>query len=207
VNVTAGALSRQKILDTAAQCFMRQGYHATSIDDIARALGSTKGRVYHHFASKIDLFFAVHREGMKRLFDAVVPVVQKEDTGQSTLETLEAMLQAHALALLEHHTYESVVVQGVHLHRFGAMTPEERQTLDELIASRDAFESLFKGQLARLKKAGFLRHASVSVAAKTLLGGIQWSLVWYRPDQDTSPASRESLAREMVNVLMHGLVR
>ncbi|AWB35582.1 TetR/AcrR family transcriptional regulator [Orrella marina] len=186
---------------------MRQGYHATSIDDIARALGSTKGRVYHHFASKIDLFFAVHREGMKRLFDAVVPVVQKEDTGQSTLETLEAMLQAHALALLEHHTYESVVVQGVHLHRFGAMTPEERQTLDELIASRDAFESLFKGQLARLKKAGFLRHASVSVAAKTLLGGIQWSLVWYRPDQDTSPASRESLAREMVNVLMHGLVR
>ncbi|WP_227870774.1 TetR/AcrR family transcriptional regulator [Orrella marina] len=207
MNVTAGALSRQKILDTAAQCFMRQGYHATSIDDIARALGSTKGRVYHHFASKIDLFFAVHREGMKRLFDAVVPVVQKEDTGQSTLETLEAMLQAHALALLEHHTYESVVVQGVHLHRFGAMTPEERQTLDELIASRDAFESLFKGQLARLKKAGFLRHASVSVAAKTLLGGIQWSLVWYRPDQDTSPASRESLAREMVNVLMHGLVR
>lgn len=200
--MAVGALSRQEILDKAAQCFMRQGYHATSVDDIARSLGSTKGRVYHHFASKIDLFFAVHREGMRRLFDAVAPAMNVSD---SPLERLESMLLAHARALLEHHTYESVVVQGVHLHRSGAMTPQERLTLDELIASRDTFEQLFKDQLTLLKQAGRLKDTSVSIAAKTLLGGLQWSLIWYRPEKDDTLRTRERLAREMVAVLMQGL--
>ncbi|MGD9915173.1 MAG: TetR/AcrR family transcriptional regulator [Rhizobiaceae bacterium] len=48
--------SRADILRTAALCFMERGYYATSIDDVARKLGATKGRIYHHFPSKGDLF-------------------------------------------------------------------------------------------------------------------------------------------------------
>lgn len=200
--MTNKTLSKQQILDTAARCFMQQGYHATSIDVIARELGATKGRIYHHFPSKIDLFFAVHREGMKRLFDAVVPATE---TGDSALDVLQNMLQAHALALFAHHTYESVVVQGVHLHRYGAMTPGERRTLDELIATRDDFEALFKRQLSRLKREGGLKHTSVAIAAKTILGAIQWSLIWYRPELDANPAARVKLANAMVSVIVQGL--
>lgn len=186
----------------AAQCFMQQGYHATSIDVIARELGATKGRVYHHFQSKIELFFEVHREGMRRLFDAVLPASR---TQGAALEVLKRMLQAHALALFEHFTYESVVVQGVHLHRFGAMTPGERRTLDELIATRDEFEDLFKRQLVLLKRTGGLKNTSVSIAAKTILGALQWSLVWYRPELDKGPSARVQLADSMVNMLLDGL--
>lgn len=186
----------------AAQCFMQQGYHATSIDVIARELGATKGRVYHHFHSKIELFFEVHREGMRRLFDAVLPASR---TQGAALEVLERMLQAHVLALFEHFTYESVVVQGVHLHRFGAMTPGERRTLDELIATRDEFEDLFKQQLLLLKSTGGLKNTTVSIAAKTILGALQWSLVWYRPELDKNPAARAQLADSMVSVLLDGL--
>src|SRR3954471_12026127 len=67
---------KQEILAKAAECFMEQGFHATTIDDVARRLGSTKGRIYHHYASKTDLFFDVHREGMDRLFRAIVPALQ-----------------------------------------------------------------------------------------------------------------------------------
>lgn len=197
-----GTISKQEILDTAAECFMQQGYHATSVDDVARRMGSTKGRIYHHYASKIDLFFDVHREGMRRLFDAVVPVSRSTGNG---LQVLQAMLRAHALALLEHQTYESVVAQGVHMHRFGATTPSERQTLDELIASRDEFESLFKAQVTAAKKDGSLGNVDVSIAVKMMLGGIQWSLIWYRPEKDTGPRARAALADKMVKVLIEGL--
>lgn len=194
--------SKQEILDTAAECFMRKGYYATSIDDVARCLDSTKGRIYHHFTSKIDLFFEVHREGMRRLFDAVEPAMGRQGSG---LDVLAAMLRAHAIAMFENHTYESVVAQGVQIHRFGATTPDERQSLDALVESRDRFENLFKKQVAAAKREGSLYAADVSIAVKTLLGGIHWSLAWYRPERDTTPRARSNLADKIVQVLVDGV--
>ncbi|TWG78949.1 TetR family transcriptional regulator [Cupriavidus gilardii J11] len=194
--------SKHEILVQAAQCFMEQGFHATSIDDVARRLGSTKGRVYHHYASKIDLFFDVHREGMRLLFAAVEPACGTKGDG---ITVLAAMLRAHALAVLEHHTFESVVVQGVQMHRFGATTPAQRKVLDELIASRDRFEQLFKDQAKAAQLDGSLAaDLDISIAVKTLLGGIHWSLIWYRPDADANEQARERLADQMVRTLIDG---
>jgi AcrR family transcriptional regulator len=192
----------REILATAAECFMEQGFHATSIDDVARRMGATKGRIYHHYASKLDLFFDIHRHGMQLLFDAVEPACRDDGNG---VEVLAAMLHAHAGALLEHHAFESVVVQGVHLHRYGALTPAQRAVLDDLIASRDRFESLFKAQVARVQADGHLTGLDVSIATKTMLGGLQWSLVWYRPEIDATPTGRARLASQMVGTLMQGL--
>jgi len=194
--------ARREILEAAAECFMEQGFHATSIDVVARRMGATKGRVYHHYQSKIDLFFDVHRLGMDLLFEAVRPASRLDG---DPLQVLAAMMKAHALALFEHHTFESVVVQGVQLHRFGALTPRQRGELDGLITLRDSFESLFKRQAAAARAAGLLSECDISIAVKTLLGGLQWSLIWYRPEIDDSAATRERLAHEMVSTLLLGL--
>ena len=49
----------QKILDTAERLFIEKGYDHASLQDIIRATGLSKGAIYHHFASKEDIFFAV----------------------------------------------------------------------------------------------------------------------------------------------------
>jgi AcrR family transcriptional regulator len=169
---------------------------------VARRLGSTKGRVYHHYPSKIELFFDVHRAGMELLFSAVEPASQTEGDG---ITVLTAMLRAHAMAVLEYHTFESVVAQGVQMHRFGATTPAQRDILDELIASRDRFEALFKKAATAARKDGTLANVDVSIAVKTLLGGIQWSLIWYRPEADAGLKSRRLLADQMVKTLVDGV--
>ena len=194
--------ARREILEAAAECYMEQGFHATSIDVVARRMGATKGRVYHHYQSKVDLFFDVHRLGMSLLFDAVEPA--RSSSGDA-LQVLAAMMRAHALAMFGHHAFESVVVQVVQLHRFGALTPRQRRELDELIASRDRFEKLFKAQAAAARKAGLLADLDLSIAVKTLLGGLQWSLIWYRPEVDDTQANRERLADAMVKTLVIGL--
>lgn len=194
--------ARREILQAAAECFMEQGFHATSIDVVARRMGATKGRVYHHYQSKVDLFFDVHRLGMELLFDAVLPATRQEG---DALQLLAAMMRAHALALFEHHAFESVVVQGVQLHRFGALTPRQRAELDALIATRDSFEGLFRRQAMAAREAGLLGALDIPVAVKTLLGGLQWSLIWYRPAIDDSLANRERLAGAMVDTLLLGL--
>lgn len=46
---------RSKLLDAALTLIRRQGFAATSVDEICRAAGVTKGAFFHHFRSKEDL--------------------------------------------------------------------------------------------------------------------------------------------------------
>src|SRR6218665_1242080 len=184
-----------EILETAAQCFMEQGFSATSIDDVARRLGATKGRIYHYYSSKTDLFFDVHREGMERLFVAVEGAMQAP---ASAADRLAAMIKAHALAMMQNAAFEAVVVQGVHMHRLAATTPDQRRTLDELIAIRRRFEGLFKQILNDGIADGSIRDLDVSVTAKAILGAVNWLSIWYRPMPGETDSDREAIADKIV---------
>jgi AcrR family transcriptional regulator len=50
---------RDQILAAAMACFARQGYHATSMDDVVRESGLSVGAIYTYFSSKEDLFLAL----------------------------------------------------------------------------------------------------------------------------------------------------
>jgi AcrR family transcriptional regulator len=50
---------RTQILQAAMHCFARQGYHATSMDDVVRESGLSVGAIYSYFPSKEDLFLAL----------------------------------------------------------------------------------------------------------------------------------------------------
>ena len=49
----------QLILDTAARLFAQQGYDQTSLQDIIDATHLSKGAIYHHFNSKLDILFRI----------------------------------------------------------------------------------------------------------------------------------------------------
>ncbi len=50
---------RAQIIQAAMACFARQGYHSTTMDDIARESGLSKGALYWYFPSKADLFLTI----------------------------------------------------------------------------------------------------------------------------------------------------
>ncbi|GHF55572.1 TetR/AcrR family transcriptional regulator [Seohaeicola zhoushanensis] len=193
---------KREIIAAAAECFMRHGYQATTVDDVAAQMQCTKGRIYHHYASKTDLFFDVHREGMDRLFSALAPAMETKGDG---LAVLQAMCLAHAEAMLEHHTFENVVAQGVHMHRFDTLTPEHKATVQALIDSRDRFEGHFKQAIRRAIDDGSLREVDVDVTAKVILGALQWTIYWYRPKGSDTARTRAALARKLVDPLVEGL--
>jgi AcrR family transcriptional regulator len=53
------AATRERLLACAHAVFLRRGYHAATLDEIALNAGVTKGAVYSNFESKADLFLAV----------------------------------------------------------------------------------------------------------------------------------------------------
>jgi AcrR family transcriptional regulator len=62
----AAELTKQKIINAAVQRFAARGYQKTSIDEIAKEAGVTKGAVYHHFKDKKELLMVANRSRQLR---------------------------------------------------------------------------------------------------------------------------------------------
>ena len=104
----AAKASGNQILQAAAELFMEFGYAATSIDAVAQRLGATKGRIYHHFRSKADLYFDVQVAAMVRVTDAIEPIARRR---VAAVERLSAMALRHAQILLTELPMQKVAVQ------------------------------------------------------------------------------------------------
>ena len=65
-------VSKEQIIKYASDLFRIQGYHKTSMDDIAKASGILKGSVYHHFKSKEALMKAVLEASHKFFKDEIL---------------------------------------------------------------------------------------------------------------------------------------
>ena len=52
----------EKILSTASQLFIHNGYEKTSVQNIAQTASISKGAIYHHFQSKDEILFAVLKQ-------------------------------------------------------------------------------------------------------------------------------------------------
>src|SRR5690242_19289400 len=67
---------RAEMCRTAAQIFRDRGFDATSVSDIARALGLTKAGLYHHFESKEALLFEIMSFGLDKVRDEVLTPIR-----------------------------------------------------------------------------------------------------------------------------------
>jgi AcrR family transcriptional regulator len=62
-------LKRQQIIEAAKTCFLREGFEATSMNDITAEAGVSKGTIYVYFEDKEALFTTLCREERGRLLD------------------------------------------------------------------------------------------------------------------------------------------
>jgi TetR/AcrR family transcriptional regulator len=89
---SAGELA---ILDAAARLFSERGYDGVSMRRIAQSAGVSKANIYHHFASKEALYFAIMRRSAMELTALIENLAEGKGSFQQRL-------QAFAGAHLEH---------------------------------------------------------------------------------------------------------
>ncbi|MEL6752037.1 MAG: TetR/AcrR family transcriptional regulator [Pseudomonadota bacterium] len=199
---TRAERSRADILTAAAERFKESGFAGTSIDDVARSLGATKGMVYHHFPSKTDLFFAVYQRAMDINFEAVSAAARHN---KGPVEHLAAMAHAHAVTMMRAQAFQRTISQGVVMHQTGATTLAQRETLEELIKVRDRYETLFSSAIAAATAAGDVLLDDLSVATKTFLAVLNSTVHWYSPRAADAAVEQDELARQQVAFAMRGL--
>lgn len=179
--------ARSDIIDAAAKCFMQSGFSATSIDDVADYLGATKGRIYHYYRSKAELFFDVHRHGMALNVSAVEPFAQSEDSSDVRLRN---MCHAHVQNMLDNIDYQRVVLQGVEMHLACSTTPKQREKLKILMKEREYYEGLFRNVLVAGRDEGVFKFDNPSFASKAVLAILNNPVLWYKPRRGQGDAEK-----------------
>lgn len=179
---------------------MRRGYDKTTIDDIADALGATKGRVYHYFRSKSAIFFAVYREAMRYCFEAVEPIVSLP---LPAADRLRRMCEAHAMVMMTTLSFQRGIKQGLEIYMRGPTTEVERRAFAELLALRDRYEGLFRTVLAEGVANGDLRAPDIALTGRVILSALNGLPDWYRPRGESD--RMEAIAQGMAATLMSGV--
>jgi TetR/AcrR family transcriptional regulator, cholesterol catabolism regulator len=180
---------RQQLLDVAARLFRERGYHVTSMRDIAREVGMLSGSIYYHFSSKEEMLLAVYEEGLRHIAERVDAAV----AGQRTpWERLEAGCTAHLEALLELSDYTQVMIR--------VLPPEGGKVAERLLELRDQYEARFRDLIDAL---ALPEPADRRYLRLLLMGGLNWSHVWYHPGGDP-PAI---IAHRMIDLLRQRLDR
>jgi len=197
-----GSESRDEILRAAAELFMEFGYAATSIDAVADRLGATKGRIYHHYRSKADLFFDVQIAAMNRLNEEVEPIAR---SGGSPLERLSAMALRHTEVILTELPMQKVAVQGLERHLLGASVAANR--LRSVVKQRDDYEKMFCEVIDEGIREGLFVDLPARLATKPFFGALNWATVWFSQRRLQRPEAVDEIAHTLAAFALRGILK
>ncbi len=192
---------RQLILDAAARVFAQRGYTSTTLDSIADELASTKGRIYHYYRGKAEVFLDVVLTGMQDLHAQLAPVVA--DTTLSPTERLAAMVRRHAAQMMVRSYGQKVSVHALEMRS----VPEiaiHAAVLDEVFELRRAYEQLFVDAVEAGVAAGELAPVDSRIAVKAALGSLNWIPIWFSPERAT-PEDIERVADAFASFVVGGM--
>jgi TetR/AcrR family transcriptional regulator, cholesterol catabolism regulator len=182
---------KREILRAASALFRRQGLQATGMREIAAAAGMAVGNLYYYFEDKQELLAFCQEDALEGLLELAAEVRAGADRPEQRLRRL---IVGH-LARLHEGTPGSLA----HLE-VSALSPAARRAV---LSRRDAYEAEWRLLLAEGVEAGVFRPLDPRLAAAALLGALNWTAQWYRPDGDTPP---ERLGEEMATLLLGGVV-
>lgn len=112
----------QRILEGALNLFVIHGYAGTSVDEIAAAVGMTKGAVYFNFQSKEDMLNKLLNEVDEVIVDGAIEAVDK--TTESAIDKLIAFINHQASVALS-HTQHALLLILTSIEFFGSNTEIE----------------------------------------------------------------------------------
>lgn len=194
---------QRDILEAAAIAFTRTGYETTTIDDIADLLGATKGRVYHYYRAKADIFLDVVLSGMEEMIAGVQPIAASTDI--SAADRLWRMAHHHAGLMMTRNSFQRVAVQAVEMHRLQEHSAQ-KAALNKVITLRDEYEQLFADVIDEGKREGLFRDVDPRLATKPALGALNWISIWYDPERGDF-ATVQRVADEYADFIVNGLRR
>lgn len=187
-------LKRDEILDVAAQCFARQSFPAASMNDIAKACGTSKARLYHYYESKEAILFDLLDRYTQRLLSLIGEAEGRAQ--RKNLSERDALSELVRAFLAEYETSATRHAALVSDTKF--LGPAQR----ELVVNRQRDVVAAFTRFIRRAYPERVTPTNQTALTMMLFGMINWTFIWLRPG---GPMSYAGFAEEVVSVLENGL--
>lgn len=186
-------MTRDDILDAAAQVFRQKGFHGASMADIAEVLDVQKASLYHHVESKQEILLALLDRALGMLTEHI-STISSQNTPPD--QKLRLMIRGYLSGLAENADLTSVLLF-------------EHRSLDKKsharhVPHRDKFEKLWRDVLDEGMEKEIFELKDTGLATRAIMGTLNWTLTWYHPN---GPKSIEQIADEYSDFILKGMLK
>ena len=184
---------KREILEAASRVFRARGLHAAGMRDIAAELGMAVGNLYYYFRDKEDLLAFVQESALSRLLEMSARVRALDLPADQKLRLL---LEEHVVGLNDPEEGTPGSLAHLEVEALG----EERRA--GVLARRDEYEQIVRALIEEGMDQGMFLQADPKVASLALLGSVNWTVKWFRPEGGKS--ARE-IGRQMAEMMVRSL--
>jgi AcrR family transcriptional regulator len=179
------------VLASALDAFYANGYHGTSVRDIARGADMTVPGLYYHYDSKQEILVDLLDRSISTVIECSRAAVAEagDDVGRRFDNLIESMV-----LFMAHHPKNAAMDAEIR-----ALSPDNRRRYS---AKRRTVERLLVRSIEDGQRAGQFRVGYPADTARALLGMIQSIPIWFRP---TGRLSVVALAERYVDVARHSV--
>ena len=188
-----GRRRRQELYDTAARLFAAQGYHGTSLRDLARELGMQKSSLYHYFESKQDLLF--------HLLDAYISEALVEIEAMCAQPVSPKEKLARFMRFYTDRYAGDLDRLTLLVNEVPNLEPQRRAIMEE---KERRYVAALGDILSDLQKDGLMKDMPLAVAAFAFFGMVHFTYKWYRPQGPVKPAE---LADYFLEIFSSGILK
>lgn len=181
-----------QLLEAATRLFKQKGYHNTSMQDIADALGVQKGSLYYYIDSKEELLRQLLERATSFLGAQIDEIYA---TNLSPTEKLAQALENHAETMMT-----NLDLVAVYLNEYRNLPPPR---LQEALVVRKHYEQVLIQILNDGIAAGEFRPVNVRMVVYGLLGMLNWTHQWFSP---TGEFTAHEIAVILTDLALNGLV-
>ncbi|MCG8385781.1 MAG: TetR/AcrR family transcriptional regulator [Cytophagales bacterium] len=182
---------KEQVIRKAAELFREHGYAATSMRDLANALGIEAASLYSHIKSKEEILQSLCF-GMADLFRDSLNGVEIMDIPYS--EKLRKGIIGH-IQVMAKDLIASAVFMNEHRH---LSQPYLRDFLLLRINYINRFKKIIEGGI----RSGEFREIDTKLAVMTLFSSLNWMPNWYDPSGIINPSD---LGNQLADMLIDGL--
>ena len=186
-------MTREDILEAAAQVFRQKGFHGASMKDIADAVSLQKASLYHHVSSKQEILLSILDRALELLLERISAITAQNISPD---KKLQLMMREYMKILVDNQDLAAVLLFE---HR-----SLERKQHARHVPNRDKFESLWKDVLTEGVKGKVFKCDDPALATRALLGIMNWTMTWYNP---AGPLGTEQIADQYSNLILNGLLK
>jgi AcrR family transcriptional regulator len=183
---------REHVVSVAAREFAKNGYHATSIEDLVVATGLQRGGLYHYIESKQHLLWLIHDQLLAPLLAKAGEICEGDAPPADQLHRLMHVWVSH---VAEHRDHMVVFNEERRLIEIGHEWEAAKK-------QRNDFQDLLYGILERGMADGSFSLGDPHIALMSILGIVNHMSQWLNTE---GRLSAEEIAARCLDLVLHGI--